>query len=73
MIVVPCSQEVTKYILSQSSLESETVEGDSPVGEKNISSSVSPSTVEHVEFHGKLGGPSPKAKYTPMTDSEPVP
>ena len=34
---------------------------------------VFPSTAEHVEFRGNLGGPSPKAKYTPMTDSELVP
>ena len=34
---------------------------------------MSPSTMEHVEFHGNLGGPSPKAKYKSMTDSEPVP
>ena len=32
-----------------------------------------PSTAEHVEFRRNLGGPSSKAKYTPMTDSEPVP
>ena len=29
--------------------------------------------MEHVEFHGNLGGPSPKAKYLSMTDSELVP
>ena len=32
-----------------------------------------PSTAEHVKFRGNLGGPSPKAKYKPMTDSELVP
>ena len=31
------------------------------------------STAEHVEFRGKLGGPPSKAKYSSMTDSEPVP
>ena len=34
---------------------------------------MSPSTAEHVKFRGNPGGPSPKAKYTPMTDSELVP
>ena len=32
-----------------------------------------PSTAGHVEPCGNSGGPSPKAKYYLMTDSEPVP
>ena len=31
------------------------------------------STTEHVKFRRNLGGPSPKAKYSLVTDSEPVP
>ncbi|GAA3714233.1 hypothetical protein GCM10022378_01250 [Salinicoccus jeotgali] len=31
------------------------------------------STAEHEKFRRKLGGPSPKAKYFLVTDSEPVP
>jgi hypothetical protein len=33
----------------------------------------SPSTAGHEEPCGNLGGPSPKAKYSLATDSEPVP
>ena len=74
VVVVPHSREVTKYIFSRIFLESQTIVGDSPVDEKRyVFLTMTPSTVEHVEFHGKQGGPSPKAKYIPMTDSEPVP
>ncbi len=31
------------------------------------------STAEHEEFRRNPGGPSPKAKYSLVTDSEPVP
>ena len=32
-----------------------------------------PSRTEHVKLRLNPGGPPPKAKYTPMTDSEQVP
>jgi hypothetical protein len=55
-------------------LERSTIEGDSPVTEKGgISVHVLLSTMGHVEPCGNLGGPPPKAKYTPATDSEQVP
>ena len=38
MAVVPISREVTKYIFSRISLESETIAGDSPVDEKDMPS-----------------------------------
>ena len=34
---------------------------------------VFPSSAGHVEPRVNLGGPSPKAKYYSVTDSEPVP
>ena len=73
-VTIPRGREVTKYDSSRTVLERRTIAGDSPVGERiHIFLSVSPSTAEHVEFRGNLGGPSPKAKYKPMTDSELVP
>jgi hypothetical protein len=55
-------------------LESPTIDGDSPVGEIHQPSWIGlPSTTGHVESCGNLGGPSPKAKYYLVTDSEPVP
>ena len=49
-------------------------EGDSPVSE-NIETSFSAflSTAGHVKPCGNLGGPSSKAKYSLVTDSEQVP
>ena len=49
-------------------------EGDSPVSE-NIAASFSVflSTAGHVEPCGNPGGPSSKAKYSLVTDSEQVP
>ena len=50
------------------------IEGDGPVGEKVASLlDVFPSTAGHVEPRANLGGPSPKAKYYSVTDSEQVP
>ena len=43
--------------------------GDSPVSETLIHPRVTPSTTGHEKSRGKLGGPSSKAKYSPMTDS----
>ena len=56
------------------SLERLTLEGDSPVSEMNQPSWIKhPSTAGHVEPCGNSGGPSPKAKYFLVTDSELVP
>ncbi len=55
-------------------MESEVIEGDSPVNEINRSFWMEfPSTAGHEKSRRKLGGPSPKAKYYLATDSELVP
>ena len=55
-------------------LESPTIDGDSPVRKMHPTSWIdSPSTTGHVKSCGNSGGPSPKAKYYLVTDSEPVP
>ena len=54
-------------------MERPTREGDSPVDEITADPRVSPSTTRHVKPCGNQGGPSPKAKYYPVTDSELVP
>ena len=65
---------VTNCLSSQMCLERPAIEGESPVGEKHGSSLTAfPSTTGHVKPRGNLGGPSPKAKYSSSTDSEPVP
>jgi hypothetical protein len=63
-----------KTVSQPKGLEGPVIEGESPVGEGVRSFLDSyPSSAEHVEFRVKLGGPSSKAKYSLMTDSEPVP
>ena len=54
-------------------LERATIGGDSPVQENLMSHEGHPSTAGHVKSGGNLGGPSSKAKYYSMTDSEQVP
>jgi hypothetical protein len=55
-------------------MESPAIEGDRPVSETAKSLWMAhPSTVGHEESCGNLGGPPPKAKHYPATDSEPVP
>ena len=55
-------------------LERATKEGDSPVGEKKIKAIVIVSSnMGHVKSRVNLPGPSGKAKYYLMTDSEQVP
>ena len=54
-------------------MEKQTIEGDSPVHEMIYHPSRFQSTMGHVESRGKMGGPSSKAKYYSMTDSELVP
>jgi hypothetical protein len=48
-------------------------EGDSPVDETDADREWYLSTTGHEEPCRNLGGPSPKAKYYLVTDSEPVP
>ena len=47
--------------------------GDSPVSETLIHARGIPSTAGHEKSRGNPGGPSPKAKYSSLTDSELVP
>ena len=51
-------------------LERRTEEGKSPVSEMDRVLRRIRSNAEHVEFGMKTGGPPPKAKYYPVTDSE---
>ena len=60
-------------MVRRTGLESLAIEGDSPVFENLKHPSGILSTAGHGKPCGKLGGPSPKAKYYPMTDSELVP
>ena len=48
-------------------------EGESPVPETEERRERYLSTAGHVKPRGNPGGPSSKAKYSPMTDSELVP
>ena len=54
-------------------MESDITEGDNPVSETLMTLFSILSTTEHVKFRRKPGGPSPKPKYSLVTDSEPVP
>ena len=54
-------------------LERSAEEGDSPVVETSFPPEWILSTAGHEESRRKQGGPSPKAKYFLVTDSEPVP
>ena len=54
-------------------MERPTIEGNSPVIKSLFPPEWILSTAEHVKFRRNLGGPSPKAKYSLVTDSEPVP
>ena len=54
-------------------LEKPTIEGDSPVCEIVLYIGRILSTAEQVEFCGNLPRPLGKAKYSSVTDSEPVP
>ncbi len=47
-------------------------EGENPVGENEKVDEQYPKYRGHVKSRGKMGGPSSKAKYYVMTDSEPV-
>ena len=54
-------------------MERLTIDGDSPVREIYLDPRDFLSTTGHVKSRGNLRGPSRKAKYSPATDSEPVP
>ena len=56
-------RRVIKLFFSQMFLERATIEGESPVDEKEKSLLVFLSTTGHVESCGNQGGPSSKAKY----------
>ena len=67
-------RKVIKRFSSRMVLERPTIVGDSPVDEREPSFWVGlPSTAGHGKSCGNLGGPPPKAKYSLVTDSEPVP
>ena len=57
-------RRVTNLAPSRRSLERATIEGDSPVGERDKALAMTLSTTGHVESCGKLGGPPSKAKYS---------
>ena len=54
-------------------MERPAIEGESPVNENGDSPEWHPSTAGHEKSGGNLGGPSSKAKYVQVTDSELVP
>ena len=67
-------RRVTKVLVSRISVETGTIDGDSPVGENYRPSLFEyPSTAGHGKSRRNLGGPPSKAKYSLTTDSEPVP
>jgi hypothetical protein len=57
--------------VNRSPLESGARAGDSPVGDSASGPIRYPSRVGHVKPGLNLGGPSPKAKHSMTTDSEP--
>ena len=61
---------VTKFWLEEVSWIRHTIEGDSPVLESFESPEGYLSRSEHVKLRLNLRGPSRKAKYSLMTDSE---
>ena len=67
--MVLCGRGVTKSIFNRILLESGTVEGESPLGEKKGSPGTFPSSAGLVESGVNSGGPPPKAKYSLATDS----
>ena len=71
---VPVASESYKSDRYLNGLERPTIEGDSPVRQIYRTFWVDyPSTAGHEKSCGNSGGPSPKAKYSLVTDSEQVP
>jgi len=64
---------VVAVVDSRIDLERSAGAGKSPVDEIDNTPMSILSTAEHAKFRRNLGGPSPKAKYSLVTDSEPVP
>ena len=65
-----------RYLLIRSIgiiLESLIIEGENPVQVRFINNSSILSSAGHEKSCVNLAGPSAKAKYSPKTDSEPVP
>ena len=60
-------------MLNRTTLERVTVDGDSPVYEKQKHQGQHLSRAGHVKPGLNQGGPPSKAKYSLVTDSEPVP
>ena len=54
-------------------LEKQAIDGESPVNERKVRASGIQSSAEHVKFRMNMRGPSRKAKYYFVTDSELVP
>jgi len=54
-------------------LERPAIKGDSPVCENDLLQCSILSRTSHVKRRLNMGGPPSKAKYSTMTDSEPVP
>lgn len=66
------ARRVTKVKLAESRWKPWTAEGESPVCESYDSLRLYPSSTGYVKAGVNLGGPSPKAKYSSVTDSEKV-
>jgi hypothetical protein len=62
-----------KRAFQANGLEGPAKEGKRPVAEEARPPEWILSTAGHEKPRRNLGGPSPKAKYSPVTDSEPVP
>ena len=62
-----------KTFLKWNQLESWIIEGDNPVHESKTKPIRILSSAGHVKSCMNPAGPSAKAKYSPETDSEPVP
>ncbi|GIP30789.1 hypothetical protein J23TS9_59190 [Paenibacillus sp. J23TS9] len=67
------SHGVTKEYIRRRGLERPGIEGKSPVAESVFSPRRIPSSAGHVKPRMNPAGPSAKAKYSLVTDSETVP
>ena len=61
------------HLIAESTWKGPAEEGKSPVGEIEVHLGGILSTAEHEESRRNPRGPSRKAKYSLVTDSEPVP
>ncbi len=67
-------REVTNFLISRIDLERSAIAGESPLDENRRASLYrDPSSAGHEESCVNQGGPSSKAKYSLVTDSELVP